>query len=130
MSSPATAPVPTSGGLQEAPGLPGEDRNGVERLTGETDEQYVMRQTRLRDEAKARMAAKFGGGGLSSAGPSYASTPTYSAPAPAPAPSVSGMSLGGKPAPAPASGNRPTPMKLTTPAKKLSSDDFFSDFGT
>jgi len=65
------------GGLQEAPGLPGEDRNGMERLTGETDEQYVMRQTRLRDEAKARMAAKFGGDGLSSAGPSFSPyTPT------------------------------------------------------
>jgi len=40
----------------------GEDPNGLERLTGETDEQYIARQTRLRQEAKVRMAAKFGGG--------------------------------------------------------------------
>lgn len=40
-----------------------EDPNGMERLTGETDEQYIARQTRLRNEAKARMAAKFGSGG-------------------------------------------------------------------
>uniref|UniRef100_A0A7S4AP65 Arf-GAP domain-containing protein n=2 Tax=Pseudo-nitzschia australis TaxID=44445 RepID=A0A7S4AP65_9STRA len=33
-------------GLQEAQGMPGEDRNGMERLTGESDEQYVLRQTR------------------------------------------------------------------------------------
>merc|ERR1712176_27112 len=83
----AAATPPTSGGgaLQEAPGLPGEDRNGMERLTGETDEQYVLRQTRLRDEAKARMAAKFGGGGLSSSGPSSSSY-TPSAPRPTSAP--------------------------------------------
>ena len=37
-----------------------EDPNGMERLTGETDAQYISRQTRLREEAKARMAAKFG----------------------------------------------------------------------
>jgi hypothetical protein len=29
---------------------------------GETDEEYVVRQTRLKEEAKARMAAKFGAG--------------------------------------------------------------------
>lgn len=42
------------------------DPNGMERLAGETDSQYIARQTRLREEAKARMAAKFGnsGGGL------------------------------------------------------------------
>ena len=42
---------------------PGEDPNGMERLSNETDEQYVARQTRLRDEARARMAAKFGKSG-------------------------------------------------------------------
>merc|ERR1712003_352849 len=68
-----SAPVPVSGNsfnqfgaspsskVVEAPCMPGEDPNGVGRLTGESDEQYVARQTRLRDEAKARMAAKFGG---------------------------------------------------------------------
>lgn len=39
------------------------DPNGMERLLGETDEEYIARQTRLRDEAKARMAAKFGTSG-------------------------------------------------------------------
>ena len=46
----------------------GTDPNGMERLAGETDEQYIARQTRLRDEAKARMAAKFGGGGMGGVG--------------------------------------------------------------
>lgn len=48
----------------------GEDPNGMERLTGESDDDYVVRQTRLREEAKQRMAAKFGrsGGGMSSMG--------------------------------------------------------------
>merc|ERR1711935_847754 len=90
---------PASGGaaVQEATGLPGEDRNGMERLTGESDEQYVVRQTRLRDEAKARMAAKFGGGGLSSAGPSSSSYKSMSAPS-------SGTSFGSS---APSSGGAP-----------------------
>ncbi len=140
--------APSSGGLQEAPGLPGEDRNGMERLTGESDEQYVARQTRLRDEAKARMAAKFGGGGLSSAS---SATPPPSRPPAAPS---SGNAFGGMSAPAPAA--YPTGMSLTskrqvppaapasgglaptggvTPVRTnskdlLSSDDFFSSFGT
>jgi ADP-ribosylation factor GTPase-activating protein 1 len=135
--------APSSGGaLQEAAGLPGEDRNGVERLTGETDEQYVLRQTRLRDEAKARMAAKFGGGGLSSASSSGmgSNTPARTAPTTSstPPPSYpSGMSLSKAPAPAvapsPASGGFPRPGG-TTPARKnskdsLSGDDFFASFG-
>lgn len=33
---------------------------GLERLRIETDEQYIARQTRLREEARQRMAAKFG----------------------------------------------------------------------
>jgi ADP-ribosylation factor GTPase-activating protein 1 len=59
-----------SGGNSSAPSSagfgtpkPGEDPNGMERLTGETDQQYIARQTRLRDEARQRMAAKFSGGG-------------------------------------------------------------------
>lgn len=39
------------------------DPNGMERLPGESDSQYIARQTRLREEAKARMAAKFGNSG-------------------------------------------------------------------
>jgi len=157
MRGTATPPVSGGGALQEAPGLPGEDKNGMERLTGETDEQYVLRQTRLRDEAKARMAAKFGGGGMSSAGPS-SSTYKPAAPRPISAPS-SGNSFGGMtPAPAPTISSFPTGMSLgatrSTPVKapssfgnptndafgssnpsrprknsKDSTDDFFSNFG-
>jgi hypothetical protein len=142
---------PSSGGLQEAPGLPGEDRNGMERLTGESDEQYVLRQTRLRDEAKARMAAKFGGGGLSSVSSSAA--PPSARPPPAPS---SGNAFGGMNAMTAAPASYPTAMSLTskkpaapgapssggfaptggvTPPRKMSkdlldSDDFFSSFGT
>jgi len=39
------------------------DANGVEALEGETEAEYVARQTRLREEAAARMRAKFGGSG-------------------------------------------------------------------
>jgi hypothetical protein len=117
----------------EAPGMPGEDRNGIERLAGENDEQYVTRQTRLRDEAKARMAAKFGGGGLSSA--SSSASPYRPAPAPAsggfggvtPSPASGGFSAAprsGGLAPAPRSGG------LTPPRKNSSDVDFFSSFGT
>ncbi len=139
---------PSSGGatLQEAQGLPGEDRNGMERLTGETEEQYVLRQTRLRDEAKARMAAKFGGGGMSGAGPSsssYSPAPSSgnrfgSVPsAPATAPSYpTGMSLGAKkatPVKAPSSFGNPSNNGFgRTPVRKNSHDspdDFFANFG-
>ena len=109
--TPSAAP-PTV--VSEAPGLPGEDRNGIARLTGETDEQYVVRQTRLREEARARMAAKFGtagGAGLSSAGSS-------SAPRSAPSSGNAAPSwLSQQPAPATASGG-------------LNSNDFFASFGS
>jgi hypothetical protein len=42
-----------------------DDPNGVELMAGETEEQYVARQQRLKDEAKARMEAKFGATGVS-----------------------------------------------------------------
>mmetsp|Transcript_7142 Transcript_7142/g.15753 ORF Transcript_7142/g.15753 Transcript_7142/m.15753 type:complete len:238 (-) Transcript_7142:368-1081(-) len=42
------------------------DGSGVELLEGESEAEYVARQTRLREEAAARMRAKFGAsGGLS-----------------------------------------------------------------
>jgi ADP-ribosylation factor GTPase-activating protein 1 len=53
----------SAGGGKGAP-----DPNGMERLPGESDAEYIARQTRLRDEAKARMAAKFGGGGMGGVG--------------------------------------------------------------
>jgi len=118
-------PTPThpTGTLTEAVPAPGEDANGIERLSGESDEQYVMRQTRLRDEAKARMAAKFGGGGMSGVG------------------SRGGMggvgnSIAGN-APtatksAPSSGNFARPGTTSAPTsgnKVTSGDDFFANFG-
>ena len=42
---------------------PSTDANGVEALAGESEAEYVARQQRLREEAAARMRAKFGGSG-------------------------------------------------------------------
>ena len=127
------APSSSGGGLQEAPGLPGEDRNGVERLSGESDEQYVLRQTRLRDEARARMSAKFGGGGMTSTSSSSGSRPTASAPSSGNHPNFGPTATHS----APSSGNAPNlssagsfPRSTTPPAKQISSTDFFSSFGT
>lgn len=112
--------MPTSTLGEAMPG-PGEDANGIERLSGESDEQYVMRQTRLRDEAKARMAAKFGGGGMGGVGSGSA------------APSSGGLR-------APSSGNsgmsparpatRPAPSSGNSAVKVTSGSDFFANFGT
>jgi ADP-ribosylation factor GTPase-activating protein 1 len=155
-SQPAAVPSSSSsmfgGGSDagEAPGLPGEDRNGVGRLTGETDDQYITRQTRLRDEAKARMAAKFGGGGamMGGVGSSSAPPPAASAFRQTPPPSGnhggSGMSLKPQPAgmslktvpqpPAPQASHSRTSSGTRTPPRKnskdiVSNDDFFSSFG-
>jgi len=143
MQQPSFGGSNAGGPVQEAPGLPGEDRNGVERLTGETDEQYVLRQTRLRDEAKARMAAKFGGGGMSSASSSAspATTSSFTPSKPTPAPSSgnsfpSGMSLTKKPAAGGTPINNAFPRQggMTPPRKNskdsISGDDFFASFGT
>ncbi|KAL3799473.1 hypothetical protein HJC23_013928 [Cyclotella cryptica] len=115
--------------LTEARPGPGEDPNGIERLSGESDEQYVMRQTRLRDEAKARMAAKFGGGGMAGVGSSsggfgggggnYSSSASMSAPSSGNFNSVVQQSR----TPAPSSGN-------VAKIKVTSGDDFFANFGT
>jgi len=51
----------------------GGDVNGVEALPGETDAEYVARQNRLKEEAKARMKAKFGQGGMQGLGSSSSS---------------------------------------------------------
>lgn len=140
-SSASPAAAGGGGGLQEAQGLPGEDRNGIERLTGESDEQYVMRQTRLREEARARMAAKFGGGGLGGVGSSSSPAPggvapsrsyspkTVSAPSSGNSPFASGgmMNGGAHIASAPSSGNFPP---KTPPKQAVNSTDFFSSFGT
>jgi hypothetical protein len=44
------------------------DAKGMERLAGESDDQYIARQRVLRDEAAARMRNKFGPGGLGGGG--------------------------------------------------------------
>eukprot|EP00521_Asterionellopsis_glacialis_P006578 CAMPEP_0195283202 /NCGR_PEP_ID=MMETSP0707-20130614/1828_1 /TAXON_ID=33640 /ORGANISM="Asterionellopsis glacialis, Strain CCMP134" /LENGTH=586 /DNA_ID=CAMNT_0040342333 /DNA_START=64 /DNA_END=1824 /DNA_ORIENTATION=+ len=128
----------------EAPGLPGEDRNGIAALTGESDAQYMARQQRIRDEAKVRMAAKFGNGGLSSvssAGGMTASSTSsllQSTPGSRNSSAPSSGNFGAAPAmpnSAPASGNRaklaiPQRQKLNaTKVKMEDSGDFFSNFG-
>lgn len=43
--------------------MPADDASGVEPLAGESEAEYVARQARLREEAAARMRAKFGASG-------------------------------------------------------------------
>jgi hypothetical protein len=118
----------SSSTLREAIAGPGEDPNGIERLSGESDEQYVMRQTRLRDEAKARMAAKFGGGGMGGVGStdmgnSRGGGGGYGGGMHS-APTSSGATSFAVPRPAaPSSGN-------ATKLKVSSGDDFFANFGS
>ncbi|CAB9530762.1 expressed unknown protein [Seminavis robusta] len=144
-SAPPSVGVPGGGGapVAEAPGLPGEDRNGIGRLTGESDEQYIARQTRLRDEAKARMAAKFGSGGMMG-GVGSGSKPASSRGIGSQNSFGSQQSFGSQPSStravgsAPSSGGFATPQRAFTPPsvnqsparKPLGSDDFFASFGT
>ena len=44
------------------------DPNYMERLRGEMDEQYIAHQTQLFEEARKRMTAKFGTGGIGGGG--------------------------------------------------------------
>ena len=136
MAAPAPAPTMPTSTLGEAIPGPGEDANGIERLSGESDEQYVMRQTRLRDEAKARMAAKFGGGGMGGVGSGSAPSSGGMAARPA-APSSGGFGgLGSASMSAPSSGNlnmNRSPAPSSGNATKLqvaSGDDFFANFGS
>ncbi|KAI9911934.1 hypothetical protein PsorP6_008711 [Peronosclerospora sorghi] len=46
------------------------DNRGVEALKGESEQDYVARQMKLRDQASARMALKFGSNGLQGIGSS------------------------------------------------------------
>lgn len=122
-AAPAATPDFLSGTpstLTEARPGPGEDPNGIERLSGESDEQYVMRQTRLRDEAKARMAAKFGGGGLSGVGSGPVGGGGYSNSSSMSAPSSGNLNMAQQRPKAPTSGN----------VKVASGNDFFANFGT
>lgn len=140
-AAPIAAPTMPTSTFGEAPPGPGEDPNGIERLSGESDEQYVMRQTRLRDEAKARMAAKFGGGGMGGVG-SGSMGGVGNAPASGGirAPSSGGLNMGmmnqNSSMSAPSSGNLNT-NPVRRPAapssgnvKVASGGDFFANFGT
>ncbi|EEY68779.1 uncharacterized protein PITG_19160 [Phytophthora infestans T30-4] len=49
-------------------GSAGGDTRGVEALKGESEQDYVARQKKLREEARSRMAAKFGGNGMQGIG--------------------------------------------------------------
>ncbi|KAE9011057.1 hypothetical protein PF011_g9535 [Phytophthora fragariae] len=49
-------------------GSAGGDNRGVEALKGESEQDYVARQMKLREEARARMAAKFGSNGMQGIG--------------------------------------------------------------
>jgi ADP-ribosylation factor GTPase-activating protein 1 len=49
-------------------GSAGGDTRGVEALKGESEQDYVSRQMKLREEARARMAAKFGANGMQGIG--------------------------------------------------------------
>ncbi|CAH0519974.1 unnamed protein product [Peronospora belbahrii] len=49
-------------------GSAGNGTRGVEALKGESEQDYVSRQTKLREEARARMAAKFGSNGMQGIG--------------------------------------------------------------
>ncbi|OWZ22426.1 hypothetical protein PHMEG_0002889 [Phytophthora megakarya] len=49
-------------------GSAGGDTRGVEALKGESEQDYVARQMKLREEARARMSAKFGGNGMQGIG--------------------------------------------------------------
>jgi hypothetical protein len=100
----------------ECPGLPGEDRDGIAGLSGESEGQYAARQARIRDEAKERMRLKFGGGSaLGGVGPSSSSHSSQSSSAaswaspspprrsPSPPAAFAGLRLSASPPPVAAS---------------------------
>jgi len=142
----------------ECPGLPGEDRDGIAGLTGESEAQYAMRQKRIENEAKERMRLKFGGGsgGMGGVGSGASSSTSSSSSLPRDAsspqpPAIGGLRLSNSApdvasppkAPAPAGGSMPAPSPLSragsstgsstgsapSSAKKAAEVDFFNDFG-
>jgi hypothetical protein len=139
------------GGVEECVGLPGEDRNGPGQLTGETEIQYVARQTRIREEAKERMRLKFGGGGgLGGVGAdSYSSNPSPPPPPLSQATKYSdnASSFNDMKPPSPLASSTSTPSlsnlqptnsnnmsrslssNNTAPKSPATDIDFFSDFG-
>ena len=67
-AAPASCYDAPGGGSMSAGGFGGGDTKGAEALKGETEDQYVARQRRLQAEARERMRAKFGGGGMGGVG--------------------------------------------------------------
>merc|ERR1719428_1031922 len=66
-------PPPDPGRYDPLTAGPPADAQGTEPLPGETTDQYNARQARLREEARERLRAKFGDGGMGTG--SFGSTP-------------------------------------------------------
>jgi hypothetical protein len=82
------------------------DPNGIEPLVGEDESSYVSRQLRVRQEAKERMAAKFGSGGLAQGqGTGVGSNP-----------SSDSSAASAVPVPVPASASAPPPVPVPAPS--------------
>lgn len=67
-SLPTPAPLSNSSNCSSVSSSNRGDPMGMERLKGESEQAYVARQYRLREEAKARMRSKFGNQGISGGG--------------------------------------------------------------
>jgi len=66
---PTSLPPPTQRQTPRPAAQPAHgDTSSMERLPGESEQQYVARQTRLKADAAARLRAKFGGGGMGGGG--------------------------------------------------------------
>uniref|UniRef100_K3XAF2 Arf-GAP domain-containing protein n=1 Tax=Globisporangium ultimum (strain ATCC 200006 / CBS 805.95 / DAOM BR144) TaxID=431595 RepID=K3XAF2_GLOUD len=65
---PSSMQQPASGSSSSSFSSSHSDTRGVEALKGESEQDYVARQMRLRDEARARMQAKFGSNGMQGIG--------------------------------------------------------------
>ena len=125
-STMASKTPPTTNTNNNGP-LPGEDPNGVAPLTGETDQQYIERQTRIREEAKARMAAKFGNGNsMQGVGSGSHNQP---APSFASKPALSMSNSSSRPSQNQSSSSAPKVAKPVKQPKTESSEDFFASFG-
>merc|ERR1719355_499439 len=61
-----TEPPPDPGRWDPTTGV--SEAQGAEPLPGETTEQYNARQAKMREEARERLRAKFGGGGMGGGG--------------------------------------------------------------
>merc|ERR1719199_2189579 len=69
-----TEPPPDPGRYDPTTGV--SEAQGAEPLPGETTDQYNARQAKLREEARERLRAKFGGSGIGSC-QSFGSDPNF-----------------------------------------------------